>query len=47
MQRPLAGHFGLEGMRERVHLLGGSFNIESTPGRGTRVQVEVPYGRND
>ncbi|MGQ9926879.1 MAG: sensor histidine kinase [Chloroflexaceae bacterium] len=47
MQRPLAGHFGLEGMRERVHLLGGSFSIESTPGLGTRVRVEVPYGRND
>jgi signal transduction histidine kinase len=47
MQRPLAGHFGLEGMRERVHLLGGSFSIESTPGRGTRVRVEVPYGSND
>ncbi|MCX7790343.1 MAG: sensor histidine kinase [Chloroflexaceae bacterium] len=47
MQRPLAGHFGLEGMRERVHLLGGSFSIESAPGRGTRVRVEVPYGRND
>ncbi|MCS6882789.1 MAG: sensor histidine kinase [Oscillochloridaceae bacterium] len=47
MQRPLAGHFGLEGMRERVHLLGGSFSIESAPGQGARVRVEIPYGRND
>ncbi len=47
MQQPLAGHFGLEGMRERVHLLGGSFSIESTPGLGTRVRVDVPYARND
>lgn len=42
MQQPLAGHFGLEGMRERVHLLGGSFSIESAPGLGTRVRVDVP-----
>ncbi len=42
MQRPLAGHFGLEGMRERVQILGGSFSIESAPGRGTCVRVEVP-----
>jgi signal transduction histidine kinase len=42
MQRPLAGHFGLEGMRERVQILGGSFSIESAPGLGTRVRVEVP-----
>ncbi|HMQ33922.1 MAG TPA: sensor histidine kinase [Chloroflexaceae bacterium] len=44
MQRPLAGHFGLEGMRERVTLLGGRFSIESTPGSGTRIRVELPIG---
>ncbi len=44
MQRPLAGHFGLEGMRERVTLLGGRFSIESSPGFGTRIRVEVPVG---
>jgi two-component system NarL family sensor kinase len=33
--------FGLVGMRERAHLLGGSFRIESSPGAGTRVTVEV------
>jgi signal transduction histidine kinase len=42
MQLPLAGHFGLEGMRERISLLGGSFSIESCPGHGTSVRVEVP-----
>jgi signal transduction histidine kinase len=42
MQRPLAGHFGLEGMRERVQILGGTFSIDSTPGAGTQVRVEVP-----
>lgn len=44
MQRPLAGHFGLEGMRERVSLLGGHFAIESSPGLGTRIRVELPVG---
>lgn len=35
-------HIGLEGMRERVSMLGGRFSIESAPGRGTTVSVEVP-----
>jgi signal transduction histidine kinase len=36
------GHFGLEGIRQRVRLLGGALTIESTPGSGTSVQVVVP-----
>lgn len=36
------GGFGLPGMRERVERLGGTLRIESSPGAGTRVQVEVP-----
>jgi signal transduction histidine kinase len=42
LQGPMAGHFGLEGMRERIGLLGGSFRITSQPGHGTCVRVEVP-----
>lgn len=34
--------FGLVGMRERVALAGGSFEISSSPGEGTRVQVRLP-----
>lgn len=34
--------WGLLGMQERVALAGGSFEIESAPGRGTRVKVRVP-----
>jgi two-component system NarL family sensor kinase len=37
-----ASGLGLHGMRERVALLGGSFEIESTPGRGTVVRARVP-----
>ena len=37
-----AGHFGLEGIRERARILRGSALIESSPGEGTRVFVELP-----
>ena len=36
-----AGHFGLVGMVERAQLVGASLQIESTPGRGTRIQVTL------
>ena len=36
------GGFGLAGMRERAERLGGTLDIESSPGAGTRVRVEVP-----
>jgi signal transduction histidine kinase/ligand-binding sensor domain-containing protein len=35
-------HFGLIGMRERIEHLGGRFEIDSAPGRGTRLAVDVP-----
>ena len=33
---------GLLGMRERASMLGGTLNIESTPGAGTSVFVRIP-----
>ena len=36
------GRLGLVGMRERAEMLGGSLTIESTPGMGTSIIVEVP-----
>jgi signal transduction histidine kinase len=36
---------GLALMRERVAELGGSFQLDSTPGKGTSVQVLLPRGR--
>ena len=33
---------GLVGMRERAGLVGGSFQIESAPGEGTTIYVQVP-----
>jgi signal transduction histidine kinase len=35
-------HFGLVGISERVALLGGLINIESSKGGGTILQVEIP-----
>jgi signal transduction histidine kinase len=35
-------HFGLVGISERVALLGGTMNVESTRGGGTVLQVEIP-----
>lgn len=36
------GGFGLLGMRERVELVGGRWEVESTPGEGTVVRVTLP-----
>lgn len=33
---------GLSLMRERVRLLGGSFELDSAPGRGTRIRAWIP-----
>lgn len=45
---PTAGerpHLGLFGMQERAALLGGRLTIESGPGQGTTVFVEIPLGK--
>lgn len=34
--------FGLEGIRQRARLLGGRCRIRSSPGKGTRLTVELP-----
>lgn len=36
------GHFGLVGMRERIERLDGTVRLESAPGAGTTVRLEVP-----
>lgn len=36
------GHFGVQGMRERMKRLGGTLALESSPGAGTRVTARVP-----
>ena len=40
------GGFGLETMHERVESLGGTLSVESIPGEGTSLAVELPLSRS-
>jgi len=40
-------HFGLQFMQERAGQLGGSLQVQSAPGAGTRVVLEVPVDGAD
>ena len=35
-------NLGLLGMKERMEILGGHLNIDSQPGRGTRIHISLP-----
>ena len=35
-------HLGLQTMQERAEAVGGTFEVESAPGKGTKVQVSIP-----
>lgn len=37
---------GLLGMRERIEMIGGTFGVESAPGKGTTIHVEIPADTN-
>lgn len=34
--------YGLNGMTERVHILGGNLKIDSQPGHGASIMIEIP-----
>ena len=40
----LSSQFGLFSIRERMKALGGSFDIQSSPGYGTRARLRLPIG---
>ena len=42
LKRAKRVQLGLIGMRERAHMLGGSVEIDSAPGCGTRIHVRLP-----
>jgi PAS domain S-box-containing protein len=39
-------NLGIIGMRERAALLGGTFQLRSFPGQGTRIRIEIPYSED-
>ena len=39
-------HFGLHGIQERAHALGGDCEIISMPGAGSRIVVSLPFKSN-
>ncbi len=39
------GHFGLQGVRERILTLGGAVQVDSAPGRGARIALAIPLRR--
>jgi signal transduction histidine kinase len=38
------GHLGLQVLGDLAHDAGGTLNVTSTPGAGTRIRLEVPVG---
>ncbi len=41
------GHYGLAGIAERVHALGGTFTVETRPGSGTLIHVTAPISKDE
>jgi len=39
--KPLSG-YGLGSMEERIHICGGRFQVDSTPGKGTSISATLP-----
>jgi len=42
VQTKYAKRFGLKGMREQAKRLGGTFDVETAKGQGTRIKVKLP-----
>lgn len=40
-------HFGIKGILERARLVGGEGHVQSKPGKGTKILVEVPLGHKE
>ncbi len=47
LERKSTGFICLLSMKERVELVGGTVNIESAIGRGTRLYVVIPLAGDD
>ena len=47
LREEVLGSFGLEAMRQRVEGAGGTLLVESAPGEGTTLVVELPAGSDE
>jgi signal transduction histidine kinase len=45
LQSKNGNRLGLLGMRERVEMVGGTFCVNSAPGQGTTLEVEMPFAK--
>jgi signal transduction histidine kinase len=43
-QLTVHGHYGLIGMQERAEAINAALSIDSTPGAGTRIELDLPTG---
>ena len=41
------GHFGIDGIKARIERIGGTLTIESSPGKGTEVAVEIKTSQSN
>ena len=41
-----SSHYGLKGMKERIEKLGGTLELQTSPGNGTRIEIEIPFDGN-
>ncbi|MBW6473263.1 MAG: sensor histidine kinase [Anaerolineaceae bacterium] len=39
--------YGLQGLRERIELLDGSLNFQTSPQKGFRIEIELPYDQKN
>jgi len=47
MQSKRNTRLGLIGMRERLEMVGGSFGVESAPGKGTTIRAQIPFTKSN
>jgi signal transduction histidine kinase len=45
--KPAQTRMGLASMRERAEMMGGTCEVDSRPGEGTRIRVEIPQTEGD
>lgn len=38
-------HYGLKGMKQRIHKLGGEFTLNTARGKGTEIKISIPFAQ--